>query len=155
MAYPTVPDFPPFKGEANVNLMLGGDWYDGTLNKIEDYLKSLGSYIDGEIAEIFEAIEALEQKVTKNTSDIAALTSRMGAAEVEIDNLTGEVAGLTDDLNNTNADLAALITKVNGFKLFEPAASDKKVTAGMYSHTSTAGGAYLTKNGIVYIDKKS
>lgn len=155
MAYPTVPDFPPFKGEANVNLMLGGDWYDGTLNKIEDYLKSLGSYIDGEIAEIFEALETLEQKVTKNTSDIAALTSRMGYAEAEIDNLVGEVAGLDDELNTTHADLVALIKKVNGFKLFEPAAGDKKVTAGMYSHTSTAGGAYVTKNGIVYIDKKS
>lgn len=155
MAYPTVPDFPPFKGEANVNLMLGGDWYDGTLNKIEDYLKSLGSYIDGEIAEIFEALETLEQKVTKNTSDIAALTSRMGYAEAEIDNLVGEVASIDDELDTTHADLVALIKKVNGFKLFEPAAGDKKVTAGMYSHTSTAGGAYVTKNGIVYIDKKS
>lgn len=155
MAYPTVPDFPPFKGEANVNLMLGGDWYDGTLNKIEDYLNSLGSYIDGEIAEIFEALETLEQKVTKNTSDIAALTSRMGCAESEIDELVGEVASIDDELNTTHADLTALIKKVNGFKLFEPAAGDKKVTAGMYSHTSNAGGAYVTKNGIVYIDKKS
>ena len=51
MPHPTVPDLRAFSATVRPNLMNGGP-YDQQLTAIEEYLASLGDYVDAELARI-------------------------------------------------------------------------------------------------------
>lgn len=73
MPYPTVPDLTPFEGQQRPSLLAGGP-YDEQLTAIEDYLRSLGTYVDGEIATLDAKIDALTENVAAIVASLSGVT---------------------------------------------------------------------------------
>lgn len=73
MPYPTVPDLTPFEGQQRPSLLAGGP-YDEQLTAIEDYLRSLGSYVDGELATLDAKIDALTENVAAIVTALSGVT---------------------------------------------------------------------------------
>lgn len=140
MAYPTVPDFPPFPGEVNVNLMLGGEHYDKVWNSLEDYLKSLGSYLDAELekldtrltaaeARIEQVSQKLDNYITTNDARVKVVETRLTTAEADIDaveqRLTDYIATNDKRVEAVEAKAKATETAFNEYKT----ATDEKISS--------------------------
>lgn len=134
MSYPAVPDFPPFPGEANVNLMLGGEHYDKTWNDLEDYLRSLGAYVD-------EQDSALAERITVLESDVANLKRRMSAAETTIADHEQRIKANSDAIASLTSRVAALEPYVSAIKT--------PVKVAVPTHIGSAGNVTEKQNAAV------
>ena len=116
MSYPAVPDFPPFPGEANVNLMLGGEHYDRAWNDLEDYLRSLGAYVDEQDEAVkteckgYTDTKVAELRQYVDEQDEAVKTECKGYTDTKVAELRHLITNLQNDMRGVKAQLEALRT---------------------------------------------
>lgn len=106
MPYPEVPDLQPFTDEMRP-VLLGLGHYDQQLIAIEEYLKQLGSYIDGNIERIDETLDghrtAIDQLVTsvdQLTTQVNQLVTMVDQHNTAINQLTTQVTQLVSSVDS-------------------------------------------------------
>lgn len=92
MPYPAVPDLVPFQPSVTPNLMADGP-YDQALTTIEDYLKSLGEYVDAQFHAIEERFADVEATIDTIEQNHAAVVAALNGVTYDTDHAL--FAGLT------------------------------------------------------------
>lgn len=92
MPYPAVPDLVPFQPSVTPNLMADGP-YDQALTAIEDYLKSLGEYVDAQFHAIEERFADVEATIDTIEQNHAAVVEALNGVTYDTDHAL--FAGLT------------------------------------------------------------
>ena len=93
MSSPTVPDLTPFEPSVTPNLMAGGP-YDAQLTAIENYLKSLGTYIDGTVLAAAQAAQSAAEEA-KQTAQTAQETAQSASETATTAQETAQTASET------------------------------------------------------------
>lgn len=127
MPYPTVPDLKAFEPEQVPNLMAGG-LYDQQLTAIENYLKSLGAYIDGTV---LAAAQAAQETASAAQSAASQATETANAAQ--------ETASAAQNTANANAAaIGTWTTDHSGSTISQAVTSTTQTANTAASNASTA-----------------
>lgn len=102
MAYPDVPELDPYRPCAVPNLASGGN-YDQNLQAIEDYLNSLGTYVDAQDADLQEQIDGLDERLTSAETTIEQHGVRLDTLEEKTDDLDWRVTVAESDIDSLEA----------------------------------------------------
>ena len=106
MPYPTVPDLKAFEPEQVPNLMAGG-LYDEQLTAIENYLKSLGAYIDGTV---LAAAQAAQETADSANSTAQAAQETASAAQTTANANASAIGTWTTDHSGSTISQAVTAT---------------------------------------------
>lgn len=133
MPYPTVPDLKAFEPEQVPNLMAGG-LYDQQLTAIENYLKSLGAYIDGTVLAAAQAAQS-----TADSAKSTAQAAQSAASQAtETANAAQETASAAQATANANASAIGTWTTDHSGSTISQAVTSTTQTANTAASNASA-----------------
>lgn len=137
MPYPTVPDLQAFDPSVTPNLMAGGP-YDQQLTNIENYLKSLGAYIDGTVLAAAQAAQSAAD-AAKQTAQTAQETAQSASETATAAQETAQTASETATAAQSAATAAQ--GEIDNMQTVTYTPSGESTPYPLFTSTGTAGTA--------------